>query len=414
VNKRVSVGEVIPLRPGHGPAGGILDTVPVRAEPPQVANDTGADLANVVPFMRPREGRTAPSVALPTDGVRLPPANLARQRARLAAFFIASVALHAGLFMALWREPPPLASIGLEVMSVEIVLGATAPAGAAAAEGEQQTNSAAAPQTEVVEAEKAEAKATAQEQTVEVARQETAPEQPQTEVAKSETPPEPKTDEAKPEAPNSEIAATPEKPTEQTPAVTIVEAPTPDSATATPQGTPPAATEISSTDLGRVTLLPPPEEKAIERKSEPKPMRTAPPKPVKDTRPAKEQRRIAAPTRENASREAKASTPSTAANNIGVGRSDRDTNYPGLVAAHLRRYQQYPSDARGRGDQGTATVSFSLDGNGRVTSTRLAGGSGIASIDQEVQAMVRRASPFPAPPSGHAQSFTVPVRFRLN
>ena len=45
---------------------------------------------------------------------------------------------------------------------------------------------------------------------------------------------------------------------------------------------------------------------------------------------------------------------------------------------------------------------------------RLARGSGIASIDQEVQTMVRRASPFPAPPSGRAQSFTVPVRFRLN
>jgi TonB family protein len=49
-----------------------------------------------------------------------------------------------------------------------------------------------------------------------------------------------------------------------------------------------------------------------------------------------------------------------------------------------------------------------------VTSARLARGSGIASIDQEVQAMVRRASPFPAPPAGHTQSFTVPVSFRLN
>ena len=139
-----------------------------------------------------------------------------------------------------------------------------------------------------------------------------------------------------------------------------------------------------------------------------------PPKPVKDAKPAKEARRIAAPTRENASREAKASTPSTAANNIGVGRSDNASNYPGLVSAHLRRHQQYPSDARGRGDQGTATVSFSLDGGGRVTSSRLARGSGYASLDQEVQAMVRRASPFPAPPGGRGQSFTVPVSFRLN
>ena len=84
------------------------------------------------------------------------------------------------------------------------------------------------------------------------------------------------------------------------------------------------------------------------------------------------------------------------------------------MSAHLRRHQQYPADARSRGEQGTATVSFSLDGGGRVTSERLVRGSGIASIDQEVQAMVRRSSPFPAPPSGRGASFTVPVSFRLN
>jgi len=99
---------------------------------------------------------------------------------------------------------------------------------------------------------------------------------------------------------------------------------------------------------------------------------------------------------------------------VGVGRSAADSNYAGLVSAHLRRHQQYPADARSRGEQGTATVSFSLDGGGHVTSARLLRGSGIASIDAEVQAMVRRASPFPAPPSGRGVSFTVPVRFRLH
>jgi TonB family protein len=135
---------------------------------------------------------------------------------------------------------------------------------------------------------------------------------------------------------------------------------------------------------------------------------------VKDAAPAKERRRIEAPTKDRAVTQAKASTPSTAANNVGVGRSDLSSNYPGMVSAHLRRYQQYPSDARSRGDQGTATISFSLDGGGRVTSSRLARGSGVASIDGEVQAMVRRASPFPAPPAGAVRSFTVPVNFRLN
>ena len=147
---------------------------------------------------------------------------------------------------------------------------------------------------------------------------------------------------------------------------------------------------------------------------EKKPEQAAPPKPVKNAVPAKDNRRLAAPTRDQPAKEAKASAPLSPANNVGVGRSAIDSNYPGLVSAHLRRYQQYPSDARSRGDQGTATVSFSLDGSGRVTSARLARSSGIASIDGEVQAMVRRASPFPAPPGGRAQSFSVPVNFRLN
>ena len=392
MKRQISVGEIIPLRSGHDRVDDLLDAVvPARAEHPLPANDTGADLGNVVPFMRPRgNAHTAPAVVLPADAARPGAGGLTRERVRLAAFVTASLALHAGLVMALWREPAPLASIGLEVISVEIVLGTTAPAGVAPTQGEQQVIAAAAPETEATEVDKAEERATAQPQTVEVAREETAPEQ------KTE---QPKTEEAKPEEPEPAQV-------EQKPAVAMVETPAPDTATAKPQEVPPAPFEV--------TLLPQPEEKPVEKKPEPKPVQAAPPKPVKDAKPAKEPRRIAAPTRENAAREAKASNPSTAANNVGVGRSDRDTNYPGLVSAHLRRHQQYPSDARSRGDQGTATVSFGLDGGGRVTSARLVRGSGVASIDQEVQAMVRRASPFPAPPDGRPRSFTVPIAFRLN
>lgn len=398
MNRQISVGEIIPLRPGHGRVDDLLDAVvPARADHPVPANDTGADLGNVVPFMRPRgSARAAPAILVPADAARPGSGSLTRERVRLAAFATVSLALHAGLFMAFWREPAPLASIGMEVISVEIVVGATAPAGVAPTQGEQQVNAAAAPETEETKADKAEEKATAQPQTVEIAREETAPE------LKTE---QPKT-EAKPEQLKFDAAPVEPAQAEQKPAVAMVETPAPDTATAKPQETAPSPTEV--------TLLPQPEEKPVEKKTEPKPLQAAPPKPVKDAKPAKEPHRIAAPTRENAAREAKASTPSTAANNVGVGRSDRDTNYPGLVSAHLRRYQQYPSDARSRGDQGTATVSFGLDSGGRVTSARLARGSGVASIDQEVQAMVRRASPFPAPPDGRPRSFTVPVAFRLN
>ena len=316
--------------------------------------------SNVVPFAR-RAPSPAPDLVAPRDMVPPPASRAATERIRLALFLAVSLMLHVALVLAAWREPVPLVSIGEQVISLEIVVGATAPAGVAPTPGEQAVQAAAEPQQTEPQREP-EQKATEQPQTVQVAPEEKAPEQ----RATPETALEP------------EVAAE----------------------TAEPEPAREAAANIE------VALVPPPEEKPAPPKAQPK--------PVQHAASAKEHRRIDAPTREHATKQAKASVPSTAANNVGVGRSDADSNYAGLVSAHLRRHQQYPADARSRGEQGVATVSFGLDGGGRVTSARLARGSGIASIDQEVQAMVRRASPFPAPPSGHAVSFTVPVRFRLN
>ena len=133
-------------------------------------------------------------------------------------------------------------------------------------------------------------------------------------------------------------------------------------------------------------------------------------------RPRVTEQRKPAPAAKRGERDTRArsaSLPSAASSGVGRGRSDAETNYRGLVAAHLARHKQFPADARGRGEQGSALVMFSLDGGGAVTSVKLMRGSGIASFDQETQAMVRRASPFPAPPSGRPMMFTVPVRFHL-
>ena len=379
----VSIGEVIPLpRNETDRAGDFGAVVPARAERAGQSS-AAADSSNVIAFSRPRasDARNAPEVVLPADLAHPPGAMAAHEWMRRVGGAMLSLLVHGSLFAVLMREPPPLASIGLEVMSVEIVLGATAPAGVATAPGENQVQSTSAPEEKPTEVEQTEPKATAQPQSVEVAKQETAPEQ-KTEQPKTET-----------------------RPEEPKPSVAMLESPTPEIATAAPRETP---------DTTDVTLLPQPEDKPVEKKPDSKPVQAAPPKPVKDAKPAQEQRRTAAPTREKAAKEAKASMPSSQANNVGVGRSNNDTNYPGLVSAHLRRYQQYPADARGRGDQGTASVTFGISGSGGVTSVRLARSSGVGSIDQEVQAMVRRASPFPAPPGGRAQSFTVPVNFRLN
>jgi protein TonB len=104
--------------------------------------------------------------------------------------------------------------------------------------------------------------------------------------------------------------------------------------------------------------------------------------------------------------------PSRPASGVGRGQSRRDANYHGRVAAHLARHKRFPESAQSQRDQGTAVVSFSLDGGGRLTAVKLIRSSGVRALDQEAQAMVRRASPFPPPPAGTA-SFTVPLTFQI-
>src|SRR2546423_12988834 len=97
-----------------------------------------ADSGNVVPFARSRATRQAPEVTPPCEATRPAGAGGARDRVRLLAFAAVSLVVHGGLFAAFWREPAPLASIGEQVISLEIVVGATAPAGVAQTPGEQE------------------------------------------------------------------------------------------------------------------------------------------------------------------------------------------------------------------------------------------------------------------------------------
>ena len=83
------------------------------------------------------------------------------------------------------------------------------------------------------------------------------------------------------------------------------------------------------------------------------------------------------------------------------------------LMAHLERRKRYPAAAKRRRDEGVATVRFSIDASGNVLSAQLARSSGVPELDEEVVAMVRRASPVPAPPPGAKLDITVPVRFNI-
>jgi protein TonB len=351
-------------------------------------------------------------------------------RLRHAGLFVVSLALHGSLFLWLDREPSPLASVGEVSVSVEIVLGSQVAAGENSAPSPNEIQSVASPEPETPP----------QDQAAQVARNGTtepvkAEQQPATPVQppdKTEQPPE-KLVEQQPE----KAQQRPEKPvlTEQEPETTEQE---PEKAEQQPVAKPqpaqaPPATASPVADTPReVAQAPAPKVETTVPLREPTPL--PPPKPAQTEPPRAEQKppvqrveRTPEPRRttrrerpqgaargENpTTRSAPASTPSVASSSIGVGRSDAHSNYKGAVSAHLARHKQYPAEARARGDQGTPAVSFAIDGSGRVASVRLARSSGVASLDREIEAMVRRASPFPAPPGGRGMSFTVPVSFHL-
>ncbi len=262
---------------------------------------SAADLSNVIPFARkaPTEPSTPVAPVTAADRPAPPLADIGRYY--LIAIVLASVVVHAGLFYLFRQEPRHLASIGIDAIEIEIVVGDNRAAGTATTPGETEAQP--SPPAEEVKKEE-------EEKPVER-------EQPKAETR--EVPPENE----------AEAIVEPEPPKEQ------------------PAPTPPSAPSDSASGSGR--------------------------------------RAIAG-----------------------------DANYNGLIARHLARHKQYPAAARNNRIQGNGTVTFTVNGNGSVTSVAIVRSTGAAILDQELTAMVRRATPFPRPPNGESISFTVPVGFKLN
>jgi periplasmic protein TonB len=365
------------------------------------------DQTNVVPFAR-RDGtsaRSAPTISVkPADR---PMGSFAPRRARLVALIICSAAAHVALYLPFGQEPEPMASLDEQVISAEIVLGTTREAGLTNRDGDAPLS---APEPA---------------RTAEPAVEEPKPAEPEPETRRIETasvePAKERPHEVKPPQPQ-QAAALPEPDTQPTVMLQAPVEPVPDQPAAPAQiqaipETPTAPAELQASinpdPAPETKVAPEPEARRVpEVSAKPAPPReTAKPQPKKPEKPQETRRANLA----GAPNDQRSTAPAAvAAGGAGRGRSDASSNYPGLVSAHLRRFQQYPSDARSRGDQGRATVTFSLGGGGGVTSVKLTRGTGFASLDAEATAMVRRASPFPAPPDGRPQSFTVPIGFRLN
>jgi protein TonB len=368
------LGEVVPQRARGEPASALLPD---------------ADLSNVVVLFRQRrptpEAAPAPLGVTP-DERPAPPSAFADRW--IVAFLAVSLAAHAGFATYFIQPPPPLASIGVVSMSVEIVLGADLAAGLAKTPSPSETAVSSIPSPEQSE-DKAEH---------DVARTETKvadePQVVERQVEREPPPPEPLVPEA--------VEAT-EVPAEiPTPApVEVAELPPPMTTPEPKVEQPPEPPKSRPPEVEAVKPKPP--EPKVTKPVEKPPLSTSVEQPKRE-----KQRRAKVRGKRKV-----ASIASSASSGIGRGRSDASTNYRGVVAAHLARHKRYPADSRSRGEEGSTTVSFTIDGGGEVTRVSITRRTGLASLDAETVAMVRRASPFPAPPTGQAMSFTVPVSFAL-
>jgi periplasmic protein TonB len=352
-SKRPDLGSE-PKRDAGGDLGAV---VPLRAQTHTAATSSESDLSNVIPFAR--RGRkpaltNAPAIDVAAGDRPAPQIYSADRHRRIAVLVGGSLLIHGALFAAFNSEPEPHASIGMISITAEIVLGAQTNAGSATIPTESEgMESSYSP----------ESKAPAG---------------------------------AEPELTREDVA---KKPLEEPNAVAL------EQATASKAAEPLLGEKLPEP---RTDIEPVSEQKPVEKRS----LTLDQKKP--DAKEARKIREAARQAKDDSERKrdraAPFASPSASSNSVGRGRSDLNSNYAGILAAHLARYKQMPSDAP-RGVQGVATVSFSLNSSGSVTSVRLVRGSGVPSFDQEATAMVRRASPFPPPPLGYSNN-TVPIGFQ--
>jgi periplasmic protein TonB len=170
--------------------------------------------------------------------------------------------------------------------------------------------------------------------------------------------------------------------------------------------------------------LPEPPKAKVEPKILPKPIPRAEPKPVAEQPSKNESEPVAHPVPPAViTTEPKADAPSTftAPPPEPPKPNDEDLNaarnlYGGQLAREIAKHKQYPKIAQLRGWQGVTQIDLHLDGDGNVLSSKIDTSSGYDALDKQALEMVKKASPFPAPPDalrGRSFNILVPVSFRL-
>jgi protein TonB len=185
---------------------------------------------------------------------------------------------------------------------------------------------------------------------------------------------------------------------------------TPLHAQETPQVTQPVTPAVqeplpdqAATQVSRRPALRPKSVEAMAPKPAPAPKASPPkPQPKGNARTAAR----AGSAEGQATAQAKAASQRKAAK-AAKGANAAASNYPGQVMARIERQRRPRTSSRG-----SATIAFTVAGNGALASARLAASSGSAQLDQAALELVRRASPFPPPPAGAQRSFSIRIKGR--
>lgn len=91
-------------------------------------------------------------------------------------------------------------------------------------------------------------------------------------------------------------------------------------------------------------------------------------------------------------------------------------SYSSQLANAIAKYKQYPKIAQMRGWQGTVIADLEIDTKGAVISIKIKKSSTYEVLDNEALEMIKKASPFPAPPEslrGKNFNVLVPISFKL-
>lgn len=142
-----------------------------------------------------------------------------------------------------------------------------------------------------------------------------------------------------------------------------------------------------------------------ERAAPERPQQATPPKPQRTVRqqPGNSNRdsRAGDASGRDTAQPQKAGPAQTAATRSGTAAA---ANYPGQVMRQIQRTRRERVNARG-----SAQVSFTIAANGGLAALGIARSSGSARLDQVALQQIRRAAPFPRPPTGAQRSFTLRI-----